>query len=202
MCNRYQLRSSLRKIRQAFGVTTELFEPAIPAEYFPGSVVPVIRGAQQERELLGIPWGIQLGRHRVTNSRDDKIDSVWKRFMSSRVVFPVDRAIEWHYGLDLFGQPSGKPKPWSIERADGEPAAIAGIASDQGVSMLTCPADDLYRDVHNKSPEDPRMVVYLVEAEDVNRWLDRELSLDEIRPLIRPAPAGWLVGSPLNPPAI
>ena len=132
MCNRYQLRSSIKSIRQAFGVTQELFEPSLPAEYFPGSTVPVIRSAKGGRELVKAEWGIMLGKHRVTNSRDDKIGRTWGRYMSRRVVLPLSRAVEWKYPLDLFGQPRGKPQPWVLYPADEGVAAIAAIADLSG----------------------------------------------------------------------
>ena len=212
MCNRYQLRSSSQQVRQTFGVTVELFEPEYPSEYYPGRTVPVISpGDDGGRTLAPAAWGIPLGKHRVTNARDDKLGSTWKRFTTRRVVFPLDAAIEYHYRLDLLGQPTGKPTPYAITRADGELSAIAGFASQPlgegpvdaddpaaAVTMLTCPGNDLYADVHNKNPDDPRMLVYLVEPEDVSAWLDPDRPFDELRDLVRPAPAGWLTAAPLR----
>lgn len=199
MCNRYQVRASAKQIRQAFGVTSELFEPANPAEYFPGSTVPIIRAADGGRELAGVEWGIPLGKHRVTNSRDDKIDRTWGRFMSRRVVFPLSRAVEWRYPLDMFGQPTGKPKPWVLYPADESIAAIAGIAAadDAGVSMMTCRATGIAAEVHNKKPDDPRMVVFLTEPNDIERWLDPDADADNVADLLKPPPDGWLAGEPL-----
>ncbi len=192
MCIRYQLRGSVRRVREVFGVSRGLFEPTLPAEYFPTQKVPVVRAGERGRELVGMTWGIELGRRRVTNSREDKLSSTWRRFVGRRVVFPVSRAVEWHYELDLLGEATGKPRPWAIERADGELSAVAGIASVEAVSMVTCPGAGLYRDVHNKDPQDPRMVSYLVEPDDVARWLDPTLPFEAVRSLIKPPPAGWL----------
>jgi putative SOS response-associated peptidase YedK len=199
MCNRYQLRASAQQIRTTFGLTSERFEIATPAEYFPGSIVPVIRAANGGRELAGVEWGIPLGKHRVTNSRDDKVDRTWGRFMSRRVVFPLSRAVEWRYPLDMFGQPTGKPKPWVLFPADESVAAIAGIAAadDAGVSMMTCTAAGIAADVHNKKPDDPRMVVFLTEPDEVARWLDPDLGAGDVVDLLKPPPDGWLAGEAL-----
>ncbi len=200
MCNRYQLRASIKSIRQAFGVTQELFEPSLPAEYFPGSTVPVVRPADGGRELAGVEWGISLGKHRVTNSRDDRIDRTWGRYMSRRVVLPLGRAVEWKYPLDLFGQPRGKPQSWVLYPADESIAAIAGIADPDrsGVSMMTCRATGLAAEVHNKKPDDPRMIVFLTEPHDVARWLDPDAGPDDVVALLKPPPDGWLAGEPLR----
>ena len=198
MCNRYQVRVSARQIRGAFGVTREPFQPE-PGEYFPGSTVPIIRAVDGGRELAGVEWGIPLGKHRVTNSRDDKLDRTWGRFLSRRVVFPLSRAVEWRYPLDLFGRAGGKPRPWVLYPADESIAAVAGIAAadDAGVSMMTCRAEGIAAEVHNKKPDDPRMVVFLTDPADVSRWLDPDAGGDDVMDLFKPPPAGWLAGEPL-----
>ena len=58
--------------------------------------------------------------------------------------------------------------------------------------MMTCRAEGIAAEVHNKNPEDPRMVVFLTEPNDVNAWLDPGRSFEEVKSLLRAAPAGWL----------
>jgi len=166
--------------------------------FFPGKTVPVVRQGGDGRELAGAEWGIRLGKHQVTNSRDDKIEQTWRRFLDRRVVFPLNRAVEWHYDLDMFGQPTGKPKPWVLFPADESIAAIAGIASGgyKGVSMMTCSATGIAAEVHNKHPDDPRMIVFLTEPEDVERWLDPDAGESDVVDLLRPPPDGWLAAEP------
>lgn len=198
MCNRYQLRTSASEVAHLFGVTREAVEDLIPSEYFPDSSVPIVKTADDTRELAPATWGIRLGKHRVTNSRDDKVGSTWRRFMHRRVVFPMSMAVEWRYPLDLYGQPTGKPAPWSLYPADESVAAVAGIACGGGdVSMMTCRAAGIAAEVHNKIPDDPRMVVFLAETADVDRWLDPDVDADDAMKLLRPAPDGWLAAEPL-----
>ena len=199
MCNRYHLRVSPQKISHDFGVTHTLFEPANPAGYFPGSTVPIIRRAEGGRELAETTWGIQLGRHRVTNSRDDK-PRIWSRYLErGRVIMPLSRAVEWKYPLDMFGQPHGKPTPWVLYPADEGVAAVAAIADPSGnVSMMTTRATGIAAEVHNKSPDDPRMIVFLTEPQEVERWLDRDAGPDDVHDLLLLPSDGWLAGEPMG----
>ncbi len=198
VCNRFRILKTNQLLVEAFDIARDLLNVPLPGEFFPGSRVPIVRQGQDGRELIDATWGIQLGKHRVTNSRDDKIDTVWRRFMGNRVVFPIDQAVEWHYDLDLLGQPVGKPRPWVIERVDGGIAAVAGIADGDCVSMMTCPADGVYAQVHNKSPDDPRMLVYLPAAQDISDWLDDNLPPRQLKQMLHPAPDPALVARPLN----
>jgi putative SOS response-associated peptidase YedK len=201
MCSRYHLRARPGDLKQAFDVHRFAFEQFKDIEYFPGSTVPILRAAADgQREIIGLDWGIRLGRHRVTNSRDDKIERTWKRFMHRRVVFPLSRAVEWRYPLDMFGQPTGKPRPWVLYPADESVAAVAGIAApdDQGVSMMTCQATGLAAEVHNKNPDDPRMVVFLTEQADITRWLDHDVTPADAATLLKPPPEGWLAAEALT----
>ncbi len=198
MCNQYRILKTSELLAEAFQIARNLLHIPVPGEFFPASRVPVIRQSPHGRELTDATWGMQLGNRRVTNSRDDKIDGVWRRVMKNRVVFPVDQAVEWHYELDLLGQPAGKPRPWLIQRADDQIAAVAGIADGDRVSMMTCPADGLYAQVHNKHPDDPRMLVYLTTPEHVADWLDQSLPIQRLRQLLRPAADPWLSAQPLS----
>lgn len=219
MCNRYSLNVKAEQLRLAFAIDQDRRADAqgagevIRGEYFPSSAVPIIRHTDAGRELTTATWGITLGKHRVTNSRDDKAATTWKRFLvgtsggtsGGRVVFPVGRAVEWRYPLDLLGQPHGKPTPWELFPADESIAAVAAIAAGGGddetiggVSMMTCRAEGITAEVHNKKPDDPRMVVFLPDASAVSAWLDPAATLDDVRDLLKPAPAGWLAGQALG----
>ena len=198
VCNRFRILKTNRILAEAFDIVRDLLNVPLPGEFFPGSRVPIIRQGEEGRKLTDATWGIQLGAHRVTNSRDDKIDRIWHRFMGNRVVFPIDQAVEWHYDLDLLGQPVGKPRPWVIERAGGGIAAIAGIADGDRVSMMTCPATGVYAQVHNKNPDEPRMLVYLSTAQDISDWLDDKLSPAQFKQMLLPAPDPALAAHPLN----
>jgi len=198
MCNRYQLQATSDGISRAFSLKDLAPDAPLRGEFFPGKTVPVARQGGDGRELAGAEWGIRLGKHQVTNSRDDKIESTWGRFLDRRVVFPLSRAVEWHYDLDMYGEPTGKPKPWVLYPADESIAAIAGIAGGGGVSMMTCRATGIAAEVHNKHPADPRMIVFLTEPEEVERWLDPDAGEDDVVDLLKSPQDGWLAAEALN----
>lgn len=200
MCNRYAIQHDPEAVQAAFGLAKPPALPTLRGEYFPGSAVPVVKPEDAGRAAAMATWGIELGRHRVTNSRSEK-RGTWTRFMGRRVVFPMTWAVEWKYPLDLLGQPHGKPAPWKLFPADGSVAAVAGIADAGGaVSMMTCRAEGIAAEVHNKKPDDPRTVVFLTERADLDRWLDDGMGPEDVRDLLKPPPAGWLDASPLARP--
>lgn len=204
MCANYQLKSSAEKLMEKLGPGILTFTPdgdIIGGNYFPKSTVPIVHADAGERTLAEAQWGIDLGRFHVTNSRDDKVGRTWKRYMGRRVVFPMNRAIEWKYPL-VDGKAKGKPKQWALYPADESLAVVAGIASKDyaGVSMMTCRANGIAAEVHNKKPDDPRMVVFLTESNDVDAWLDPDRDYEDVADLLKPPPAGWLAGEPLAGP--
>lgn len=208
MCAHYQLKTDRQKLLEAFGIHRDLFLPSgdvINSEYFPGRQVPMIRQGpdQFSRDLVPAVWGIDIGKPRLTfNSRDDRANTVWQRFLERRVVIPLSMAIEPHYRStpSLFGPPvaaDAPPEEWALFPIDGSLAAVAGIAGPDMacVSMFTTLGTGKYAEVHNKNPNDPRMLAFLAEPEDVDAWLDVDRTFKDVRQLLRPAPDGWLAGA-------
>lgn len=64
--------------------------------------------------------------------------------------------------------------------------------------MMTCRAEGVAAEVHNNKPDDPRMVVFLPDAEAVSAWLNPEAKFDDVRNLLNHPPAGWLTGRVLG----
>ncbi|MEM8875644.1 MAG: SOS response-associated peptidase family protein [Planctomycetota bacterium] len=190
MCNHFALKHRSDAVVASLRIKV-IENPPPRGEFFPKSPVAIARDTDAGRELTGATWGIPLGNHQVVNFRDDKLH-VWKRFMRRRVVLPLSYAVEWKYPIDMFGQPNGMPSRWKLFPADEGVGLVAGISDPAGhVSMMTCRAEGVAAEVHNKKPEDPRMVVFLTEPEDVDRWLDRDAGADDVLDLLKPPPEGW-----------
>lgn len=204
MCHHYTLKTKTQLMREAFSIGRVLFTPhgdVIDAEYRPSATVPVIRQGSDpgSRELVPATWGIEMSVGRVMNSRDDRAHTTWRRFVERRVVFPVSRAVEPKYKVTrgLFGAPvvdGSASEPWALFPKDGSVAAVAGIAGPgmATVSMFTTAANKEYAEVHNKNPDDPRMVAFLMGPDEVDAWLDVDRSFGDVRGLLRPAPEGYL----------
>ena len=112
MCNLYSIRTSRAALARKFALSDNrmaVFEP-LPA-IFPGHMAPIIKqSADGDRELVLRSWGFVLLREgyapkRVTNTRDDKIDTAfWKdSFLNRRCLVPAT----------AFCEPDeGKPAKW------------------------------------------------------------------------------------------
>jgi putative SOS response-associated peptidase YedK len=112
MCNLYSVRTSRAALARKFMLSDNRMAAfdALPA-IFPGHMAPIIKqSADGERELVLRSWGFVLLRDgyapkRVTNTRDDKVDSkFWKKsFEERRCVVPAT----------AFCEPDeGKPARW------------------------------------------------------------------------------------------
>lgn len=132
MCNLYSVTTTKEAITRLFRVPhnrAELFDP-LPA-IFPGWKAPVVRHAEDgERELVKLSWGfvlLQDGKapRRVTNTRDDKVDSrFWKQSIEQRrCLVPASSFCEPRDGV--------KPATWHWFALKGDeprpPFAFAGI---------------------------------------------------------------------------
>jgi putative SOS response-associated peptidase YedK len=112
MCNLYSIRTSRAALARKFRLSDNRMSAfdALPA-IFPGHMAPIIKqSADGERELVMRSWGFILLRDgytpkRVTNTRDDKIESkFWKdSFENRRCLVPAT----------AFCEPDeGKPARW------------------------------------------------------------------------------------------
>ena len=112
MCNLYSIRTSRAALARKFHLSDNRMAAfdALPA-IFPGHMAPIIKQADDgERELVMRSWGFVLLRKgyapkRVTNTRDDKIEShFWKdSFAKRRCLVPAT----------AFCEPDeGKPARW------------------------------------------------------------------------------------------
>lgn len=112
MCNLYSVKTSRAALARKFMLSDNrmaAFEPV--SAIFPGYMAPIIKqSADGERELVMRSWGFILLRDgyapkRVTNTRDDKIDTkFWKdSFHERRCLVPAT----------AFCEPDeGKPAKW------------------------------------------------------------------------------------------
>lgn len=132
MCNLYSMTKAREAVIRLFKVghnRASLFDPK--DAIFPGHQAPVVRLAEDgERELVTLSWGFVLLRDgyapkRVTNTRDDKIDTrFWRAsFEQRRCLVPATSFCEPHDGR--------KPATWHWFALKGDEArpmfALAGL---------------------------------------------------------------------------
>ncbi|GAA5177500.1 SOS response-associated peptidase family protein [Niveibacterium umoris] len=152
-------------------------------EAFPGGVAPFLANILPHEWLPGmfglVPhWGDPARLSRMTyNARSETVAekpsfrNAWKQRQFGLI--PVDCLYEPNYE-------SGKAVRWRIERADGEPFALAGLwerrMNDEGpahwsFSMLTVNADEhpFMRQFHK--PGDEKRSVVVLDPDDYPGWL-------------------------------
>ena len=183
MCNLYSMTANRSAIINLFKVADNRAaaiepQPAI----FPGNDAPVVRLTEDgDRELLPLSWGFVLNTKdrapkRVTNVRDDKLDSrFWNAsFRDRRCLVPVTSFSEpkgkrpaiWHwFALSEDRKPFAFAGIWRSYngpiRKDGDPVKIDVFA------FLTTKPNDLVATVHPS-----RMPVMLVGEDVQSAWLD------------------------------
>ena len=189
MCNLYSQTRNVEAVRRLFRISHNrapaTMEP-LPA-IFPGHVAPVVRQANDgERELSLMSWGFVLpqpGRapRRVTNTRDDKINSTFWRdsFKSRRCLVPASSFCEpndgrapgtpatWHW----FALRGDDPRPLfafaGLWRRWNGPVKKDGPSVELDVySFMTTVPNALTASInHERSP------VILAQEDEFDRWL-------------------------------
>ena len=175
-------------------------------EVFPGGVAPFLSNVRPTEWLPGmfgmVPhWGDPKKLSRMTyNARSETVAekpsfrNAWKQRQFALI--PVESFYEPNYE-------SGKPVRWRIERADGEPFALAGIwerrMGDEGpahwsFSMLTVNADahPLMQRFHK--PGDEKRSVVVLEQYDLEAWLNARTEA-EARSFLRTFDAEMMVAA-------
>ena len=186
MCNLYSITAAREAVLRLFRVGHNRAGPLAPRDaIFPGHTAPVVRRAVDgEREIIDMSWGYVLpqpGRaaRRVTNFRDDKIDSrFWSEsFQTRRCLVPATSFSEpngdvspatWHW----FALSGDDPRPLfafaGIWRRWSGPLRKDGPPVDLDVySFLTTTPNLLVATVNHE-----RMPVLLTSQSDHAAWLD------------------------------
>jgi putative SOS response-associated peptidase YedK len=201
MCNLYSQTRAVEAVRRLFRVSSNravAFEPK--DAIFPGHMAPVVRRTQDgERELAELSWGFVLPQpskapRRVTNTRDDKMDSrFWRDSLEQRrCLVPVTSFCEPNADV--------KPATWNwFALADAEDPrplfAFAGLwrrhvgpikkdGPSVGIdvySFMTTTPNSLVETVNHE-----RMPVLLVGEEAQDQWMNGTFA--EATALLKPYP--------------
>lgn len=153
----------------------------------PGPTPPVL---QMARWGLPRPPGERGAPHINARSETAAVKGTFRAaYDRRRCVVPADGFYEWDKAAD------GGRRPYWFHRADGALLLLAGLYEDvPGPSgapqrrfvVLTTAANDLVAPIHDRMP-------VILPPEAVGPWLTVPA-----RSLLRPAPAGWLVATPVS----
>lgn len=192
MCGRYALYDT-DNLDKRFGVT---ISKQIKPNYnvAPTQNMPVIRMVNGERKLELMHWGIPriIGKDQVKeiiNTRSDKaFGRFWKKQVTTqRVLIPASGFYEWKKTKE------GKT-PYYIQLPSEEMYAFAGIWNSwkdhdgnefNAYSIITSDPNIEMKSVHNRMP-------VILHKEDEGKWLQEELTEEEIQAMIWTPEDGYL----------
>lgn len=177
MCGRYAILLPPDAMRQLYRFLGPL--PNWPPRYnvAPTQSVPIIRAAEQGRELAQVRWGLvpfwskDIGAQPLINARGESVHekpSFREAFARRRCLAPADGFYEW---LTIEGQ--ARKQPVFIRLKGGAPFAFGAIwdrwkASDgtvlESMAIVTTSANAALKGIHDRMP-------VMLAPEDWDAWL-------------------------------
>jgi putative SOS response-associated peptidase YedK len=165
MCGRFAQQRPAADLAELFGAELLIEEPGERPNVAPTDEALVVVERDDRRALVAFRWGLvphwadsaRIGS-RAFNARLERIDRapVFRdSFRRHRCLVPVDAFYEWR-------RDAGRSVPFAIERADGQPLALAGLwagwrdpaggAVRRTFTIITAPADERIADLHDRMP--------------------------------------------------
>ncbi|MBM3685238.1 MAG: SOS response-associated peptidase [Actinobacteria bacterium] len=213
MCGRFVAATSTDRLLQFFGAVrserlTEAATEAVltgPRAYniAPTAVVRIVVGGSAGRTIDLARWGLEpwpttKRRPGYVNARSEGIEerpAFRGAYRHRRCIVPADGFYEWS------GPTGGRRQPFLLARPDGSPMAFAGIweppprtgaGGPATCAILTCPANEEVRPVHDRMP-------VLLARTDWDTWLAPTPAGAAQAHLLVPASRGSLTVRPVHP---
>ena len=167
----------------------------------PTETIRMVVDRDSERRLTAARWGFQPfwtdANRSWINARAETAaasPAFGPALRATRCIIPADAFYEWDRSVT-------PRQPFAIGPAQpGEMLALAGIWSrsrDRGVTaaILTTSPNDLVAPIHNRMP-------VILPRDFLDAWLDPSAALDELEPMLAPAPDEslrmWPVSTEVN----
>ncbi|HEY8170604.1 MAG TPA: SOS response-associated peptidase [Candidatus Limnocylindria bacterium] len=206
MCGRFSQSERVDRIAEIFGADPEPGLGDGSYNVAPTDRLAMVVDSEDERQLLGADWGFRpfwrgSDRRRAPgwiNARAEtaaESSAFGPALRRTRCVIPVDAFYEW----DRAPRP---PQPYAIGPSGaGGMLALAGIwtsaehGEHRSAAILTTTPNRAMERLHNRMP-------VVLSAADLDAWLAPDAPLEEILPLLAPAPDDairiWPVSSAVN----
>lgn len=195
MCGRYVLTTPVEALRKLFRFAGPALNLAPRWNIAPTQSAPVIRLADQARELAMLRWGlvpywaedVAIGA-KMINARGDTVatkPAFRAAFKSRRCLIPADGFYEWQ----TVG-PARPKQPVLFRQQDGSAFAFAGIWERwvppgggvlESYAIITTDASQAMAQYHDRFP-------LILSPDDHARWLDPQADASA---LLKPPPAEW-----------
>jgi putative SOS response-associated peptidase YedK len=191
MCGRFDLHSSTEPLALLFAMEPLVVSP----RYNIAPSTPVVALTFQNRPRWAQPtWGFRTrfsGRDKwIANARRETVcdKPLFRKHLKQRVLLPANGFYEWRK------TPTG-PQPYYCA-VNGEPLFCFGglmrhAPDGPEVTILTTDANETMRPIHHRMP-------VIVPREHFHRWLDPDLSWQEIERVTEPLANDQLVIRPVS----
>jgi putative SOS response-associated peptidase YedK len=212
MCGRFAQPRSPEDLARIFRASPTSDLPGDRYNVAPTDPVLGVSERHGDRLLDEFRWGLlptfatdRRGAARMINARMETVESspaFRTSFRSRRCLLPADAFYEWIRHRDPVTGRVRRSEPFAIRLRDGSPMAFAGIWSvwrDPSTAervfttaIITGPPNELVAGVHDRMP-------VVLPPEGWDTWLDESAPVEQLRGLLRPAPADGFVIYPVSP---
>ncbi|HEX6129863.1 MAG TPA: SOS response-associated peptidase [Candidatus Limnocylindria bacterium] len=202
MCGRFAQPRSADELARLFHATPATDLAGERFNVAPTDPVAAVVEHHGERVVDAFRWGLvpvyadsPRGAARLINARSETAErspAFRASFRRQRCIVPADAFYEWLRTRDPSSGRVMSRQPYAIRPNGDDPFAFAGLWATwhdpdtaerlYTVSILTGPPNELVEAVHDRMP-----VILPPDAWDA--WLDIDTPTDELRGLLRPAPA-------------
>ncbi len=212
MCGRFAQPRSPDELARIFRATAVSDLPGDRFNVAPTDPVAAVVEHHGERVVDTFRWGLvpffaegPKSRSPLINARAETVETApafRTSFARRRCIVPAEAFYEWRRHRDPETNRIVRSEPFAIRRRTGEPLAFAGVWAIwrnretaerlYSLAIVTGPPNGLVATVHDRMP-------IVLDPGDWDTWLDEGAKLAELRPLLRPYPAGELLLYPVSP---
>ncbi|HLE89358.1 MAG TPA: SOS response-associated peptidase [Candidatus Limnocylindria bacterium] len=212
MCGRFAQPRSAEELARIFHARPAADLAGNQFNVAPTDEVAAVVEHHGERVVDAFRWGLvpffadtSRGAARLINARSETVETspaFRTAFERHRCVVPADAFYEWRRHRDPASGRAIRSEPFAVRREDGEPMALAGLWSswrdpDTAARLYTCTIlttdpNELVARLHNRMP-------VVLDPTDWDAWLREATPRDQLRAMLRPAPAAELRAYAVSP---
>jgi len=212
MCGRFAQPRSAEELARIFHARPAVDLAGERFNVAPTDQVAAVVEHHGERVVDAFRWGLvpfyaknAKDGARLINARAETVETspaFRASFQRHRCIVPADAFYEWRRERDPVTGKVRRSDPFAVRREDGEPMALAGLwatwrdpATAERLytcSIITTDPNELVARIHNRMP-------VVLDPSDWDAWLAEGTPREELRRLLRPAPAEELAAYAVSP---
>jgi putative SOS response-associated peptidase YedK len=212
MCGRFAQPRSADELARIFHARPATDLPGEQFNVAPTDEVAAVVEHHGERVVDAFRWGLvpfyaktRKDAARLINARSETVETApafRNSFARHRCIIPADAFYEWRREPNPATGRTVRSEPFAVRRSDGEPLALAGLWSswrdpDTAARLYTCTIlttdpNELVARIHNRMP-------VVLDPTGWDAWLGEGTPAEQLRSLLRPAPAEQLDAYAVSP---